>query len=96
MRCPDTLLVSAFANALFPIGDGRRASVSDVFLAIPGEPRPGDNVTTELSVRTDERFLIDSGSMMLGGFAGSPPVACLSAVALGVVSVFSTLVGSNG
>ena len=58
----------------------------------PGDPEPADSVGIDELVRTDDRFLMDKGSMILGGFAGS----ALSALALGVVSVLGTLVGSNG
>lgn len=89
-RCPDTFLV-AFANALLPMGEGRR--VNCVFLPEePGEPEPVESVATVALVRTDDRFLIDSGSIILGGFVRS----VVSTDALGVVSVLRTLVGSNG
>ena len=93
MRCPETFLVEALANALLPIGDGRRVNESCAFFAELGEPDPADKAAKEASVRTEDRFLIESGSMMLGGLDGSP---FASALAFGVFSVLSTLVGSKG
>ena len=73
------------------MGDGRR--MSGAFLpADPGDPDPAESVATDEFVRTDARFLIDRGSMLLGGFVGS----VASADALGVVSMLSTFVGSKG
>ena len=90
-RCPDTRrVVDAPANAPFPMGDGRRMSGTAFLEGVTGDPV---TVAVDAFVRTDARFLIESGSMILGGFTG---ISTDADAAFGVVSVLGTLVGSNG